>query len=54
MNPVRLHYFVSKGKQCVTWYLFVNGPELQGPACVVEERSEVKAVVIRTVALSMV
>lgn len=35
-------------------YLLVNGPELPGPTCVVEKRSEVKAVVLGAVALSVV
>lgn len=35
-------------------YLVVDAPELPGPACVIEERSEVEAVVVRTVALSVV
>lgn len=35
-------------------HLVVDGPELPGPFGVVEERSEVKAVVVRAVALSVV
>lgn len=35
-------------------YLVVDAPKLPGPTGVVEERSEVKAVVIRAVTLSMV
>lgn len=35
-------------------YLVVDAPELPTPACVVEERSEVKAVVVRAVALGVV
>lgn len=38
----------------VLCYLVINTLELPVPMCVVEERSKVKAVVIRTVALSMV
>ena len=35
-------------------YLIVYALELPGPASVIEERSKVKAVVIRTIALSVV
>ena len=35
-------------------YLVVDAPELPGPASVVEERSEVKAVVVGGVALGVV
>lgn len=49
---------VNDWKRCwhlsVYLYLFVDAPELPGPACVVEERSEVKAVVVGAVALCMV
>lgn len=35
-------------------HLVVDAPELPAPACVVEERPEVEAVVVRTVALGVV
>lgn len=45
------------GRRCaagIDCYLVVDASELPDPACVIEERPEVKAVIIRTVALSVV
>lgn len=39
---------------CIDCYLVADTSELPDPACVIEERPEVKAVVIRAVALSVV
>lgn len=38
----------------IAYYLVVNAPELPSPLCVVEEGSEVEAVVVRAVALGVV
>lgn len=49
-----LSILLLRGVCCHLRHLVVDAPELPGPACIIEERSEVKAVVIRTVAVRVV